>query len=329
MPPRLVLDHLYQLVLPTPFGVGPVNVYLASDDPITLIDTGPRDPATRDALDAELQALGLARADIRRIVVTHAHSDHYGLAADIVRAASAPVEVGTHPYNRAWLQDYEQERVQRLMFYKRIMDESGVPPEEQQRIAGARRGVGRYAEAVRIDRPIVEGDRLTFAGRAWTALHMPGHAGGMVCLFEPDSRTLLSSDHLLRDISSNPVVEPPTRAGDAKPRRLVEYIREIKRAADLRPSVAWGGHGEPIHDVRRLVRQRLHFHERRAQRILDAIGDGERTAFEIAVPLFGKLGAIDSFLALSEVIGHLEWLEDQRRLEAVPRGEAIYWRRAK
>ena len=327
--PRLVLDCLYQLVLPTPFAVGPVNVYLAADDPVTLIDTGPRDDPTRAALDLELGALGLARADIRRIVVTHAHSDHYGLAAEIVRAAPASVEVGTHPYNTAWLRDYEQERASRLMFYKRIMDESGVPAKEQERMAGARRGVGRYAESVTIDREIVEGDRLTFAGRTWTSLHTPGHAGGMLCLFDPDSRTLLSSDHLLRDISSNPVVEPPARPGDPKPHRLVEYIREMKRAADLHPSIAWGGHGEPIHDVSKLVRQRLHFHQRRAQRIMETIGDGELTAFEIAVPLFGRLGAIDSFLALSEVIGHLEWLEDQHRLEAVRRGEVIYWRRSK
>lgn len=325
--PRPVLDHLYQLTLPTPFAVGPVNVYLATDDPVTLIDTGPRDDPTRAALDDELRALGLTRSDIRRIFITHAHSDHYGLAAEIARAASAPAEVGTHPYNHTWVQDYEHERAHRLLFYRRIMDEAGVPPGEQERMAGGRRGVGKYAEAVRIDREIDEGDQLTFAGKLWTALHMPGHAGGMLCFFDSDSRTLLSSDHLLRDISSNPVVEPPMHAGDPKPRRLVEYIREMQRASDLHASIAWGGHGEPIHDVGKLVRQRLHFHERRAQRITETIGGGEMTAYQIAVPLFGKLGAIDSFLALSEVIGHLEWLEDRHRLEAVPRGEVVYWRR--
>lgn len=324
--PTLVLDRLYQLRLPTPFAVGPVNVYLAVDDPVTLIDTGPRDDATRQALDDELSTLGLARESIRRILITHAHSDHYGLAAEIVRLAAGPVEVATHPYNHAWMQDYEHERVNRLMFYKHIMDQSGVPPDEQERMASGRRGVGKYAEAVKIDREIVEGDRLTFAGRAWTALHTPGHAGGMLCFFDPDSRTLLSSDHLLRDISSNPVVEPPMRAGDPKPRRLVEYIHEMQRTADLHPSIAWGGHGEPIHDVRKLVRQRRHFHERRAHRILEVIGDGAMTAFEVSRPLFGRLGPIDSFLALSEVIGHLEWLEDQHRLQVEPQGSVVYWR---
>jgi glyoxylase-like metal-dependent hydrolase (beta-lactamase superfamily II) len=327
--PRLVLDKLYQLTLPTPFPVGPVNVYLASDDPITLIDTGPRDDATRAALDDELRALGLARSDVRRIVITHAHADHYGLAAEIVRdgaARSTRVEVWTHAYNRIWLEDYEAERVRRLMFYGQILIESGIPPEERERLAGARRGMGRLGEAVGIDREIGEGGALSFAGKTWRALHMPGHAGGMLCFFEPGSRTLLSSDHLLRDISSNPVVEPAPDLTAPKPRRLVEYLREIQRAADLQPAIAWTGHGEPITDVRKLVRQRTLFHNRRAQRILDLMGGREVTAYEIAGPLFGQLSGIDSFLALSEVIGHLEWLEDQRRLQSVRRGEVVYWR---
>ncbi len=324
--PRLVLDCLYQLTLPTPFAVGPVNVYLATDDPVTLIDTGPRDEAARAALDQELRTLGLARSNLRRILITHAHSDHYGLAAEIVRSADR-AEVWTHPYNRTWLEDYETERINRLMFYNQILVESGVPQDEQARIASGRRGVGRYAESVHIDRELEEGDTLRFAGRKWSVLHMPGHAGGMLCFFEPELHTLLSSDHLLRDISSNPVVEPPPNANAPKPRRLVEYLREIRRAAELRPAIAWTGHGEPITDVDKLVRQREHFHTRRAQRIMETIGDGAMTAHQIAGPMFGKLGAIDSFLALSEVIGHLEWLEVQHKVEPVRRGELVYWQR--
>jgi len=326
--PRPVLDHLYQITLPTPFPVGPVNVYLATDEPITLIDTGPRDDAARQALGEALHVLGLKRGDIRRILVTHAHSDHCGLAAEIARDGDGS-EVWTHPYNRMWLEDYETERARRLAFYSQLVRESGAPPGEQERMAVARRGVGRFAEAVRIDRELGEGDCVAFAGKTWRALHMPGHAGGMLCFFEPESRVMLSSDHLLRDISSNPVVEPPPHPGAPKPHRLVEYVREMQRAADMHPSIAWTGHGEPITDVDKLVRQRLRFHSRRAQRIGSLLQNGEMTAYEVSRPMFGRLGPIDSFLALSEVIGHLEWLEEQRRVESFRRGEIVYWRSAK
>ena len=66
--------------LPTPFYIGPVNVYLIPEDPVTLIDTGPKTKEAVDTLRAALRTEGLAVADIRRIVLTHAHEDHCGLA---------------------------------------------------------------------------------------------------------------------------------------------------------------------------------------------------------------------------------------------------------
>ena len=104
-------------------------------------------------------------------------------------------------------------------------------------------------------------------------------------------------------------------------------IEDVQRMADLEPGVAWTGHGHEIHAVHKTVRQRLHFHERRAQRILDLIETEERSAYQIAEPLFGRLQGMDSFLALSETIGHLDWLEEQGRIEAVQHDSAIYWKR--
>jgi glyoxylase-like metal-dependent hydrolase (beta-lactamase superfamily II) len=320
-----VLQGLYQIVIPTPFKVGPVNCYVTTSAPITLIDTGTKWDESRRAMQQELAELSLTIDDVQRIVITHAHADHYGLAAEIVRASGA--EVWTHQHNQAMLEAYETIRAQRDAFYLQLMTEAGVPPEQRQRVADSRRGGTRHAEAVKIDRALAESDEIELADRTWQVYHTPGHAGGLICLFDPQSRVLLSNDHLLRDISSNPVVEPDP-AGGPRPHRLVQYLQHMQRMADLEPSVAWTGHGHEIHDVHKTVRQRLHFHERRAYKILDLIGPGERSAYEIAAPLFGRLDGIDAFLALSETIGHLDWLEEQGRIEAVQRDEVIYWRRS-
>jgi len=223
------------------------------------------------------------------------------------------------------LEAYETIRARRDAFYLQLLTEAGVPPEQRQRVADSRRGGNRYAETVKIDRVLEEGDEIELADRTWRIYHTPGHAGGLICVFEPQSRVLLSNDHLLRDISSNPVVEPDP-GGGPRPHRLVQYIHHLQRMADLEPGVAWTGHGHEIHDVHKTVRQRLHFHERRAQRILDLIGAEERSAYQIAEPLFGRLDGMDSFLALSETIGHLDWLEEQGRIEAVQRDGVLYWR---
>ncbi len=208
------------------------------------------------------------------------------------------------------------------------MTESGVPVEERQRVADSRRVGDRFAESVPVTRTLDESEQVEFANRVWQVYHMPGHAGGLITFFDPESRVLLSNDHLLRDISSNPIVEPDPNGGP-RPHRLVEYLYHLQRAVDLQPSIAWTSHGEPIHDVEKLVRQRFHFHERRAEKILGMIGDEERSAFEIAEPLFGRLNGVDSFLALSETIGHLDWLQEQGRVETSMREGVIYWRRKK
>jgi glyoxylase-like metal-dependent hydrolase (beta-lactamase superfamily II) len=319
-----VLKELYQIVIPTPFKVGPVNCYVSTTAPITLIDTGPKWDEGRAALQSELAALGLKMGDVQRIVITHTHADHYGLAAEIVQASGA--EVWTHRHNRAMLEAYETIRAQRDVFYMQLMTEAGVPLEQRQRVADSRRGGNRYAEAVQVDRELEGGDEIELADRMWKIYHTPGHAGGLVCLFDPQSRVLLSNDHLLRDISSNPIVEPDPDGG-LRPHRLVQYIQHMQRMADLEPSAAWTGHGREVHDVRKIVRQRLHFHERRAQRMLELIGAEERSAYQIAEPLFGRLSGMDSFLALSETIGHLDLLEEQGRIEAVRQDGVIYWRR--
>jgi glyoxylase-like metal-dependent hydrolase (beta-lactamase superfamily II) len=323
--PTQVLNGLHQIVIPTPFKVGPVNCYVSTSPPITLIDTGPKWDEARHALQSELASLDLKIADVQRIVITHTHADHYGLAAEIVQASGA--EVWTHRHNKAMLESYETIRAQRDEFYTQLMTEVGVPAEERQRVVDGRRGGNRYAEAVRVDRLLEEGDEIILADRAWRIYHTPGHAGGLICLFDQQACVLLSNDHLLRDISSNPVVEPDPDGGP-RPHRLVQYIQHMQRMAELEPSVAWTGHGHEVHDVHKVVQQRLHFHERRAQRLLDLIGAEDRSAYQIAEPLFGRLDGMESFLALSETIGHLDLLEEQGCIEAEQRDGVIYWRKA-
>jgi glyoxylase-like metal-dependent hydrolase (beta-lactamase superfamily II) len=325
--PVQVLPDLYQLALPTPFPVGPVNVYIARDaHGLTLVDCGLRTPQARAALDAGLAALGYAVRDVRRILVTHAHADHYGLAAAL--ASESGAQVFTHPFNRPVLEAYDEERERRLAFYAGILRESGVPDELQHIIGHMRRDIGDYAETVRVAGDLNEGDMFTLAGRAWQVLHTPGHSAGLVCLYEPHSRALLSNDHLLRDISSNPLVEPPPLGHSARMKSLVEYIAQMQRVAAMDISIAWPGHGEPIHDVRALVRQRVEFHARRASGILEILDGHSLTAYQIALRLFPRLDPLNFFLAISEVLGHLELLETKGHASLAQDGDILVWKKA-
>src|ERR1700730_10625883 len=83
--------------LPTPFYIGPVNVYLIAEDPITLIDTGPKTKAASEALREGLRRAGFLTSDFRRIVLTHGQEDHCGLAKSL-RDEAKDAEVLVHDW---------------------------------------------------------------------------------------------------------------------------------------------------------------------------------------------------------------------------------------
>ena len=320
------LEHLHAIELPTPFPVGPVTVYLADapGEPRTLIDTGPSTTETRAALEAGLAHLGYALSDLECIVVTHAHADHFGLAAELVAASGA--RLLTHPWNPPSMGDHGADHDRRVAFYAELLRQAAVPVEMMLAVGRATRGVDHFAQPVAADGTLDEGDTLRLAGRDWQVLHTPGHAAGLICFYEPASRTLLSSDHLLADISSNPLVEPPLAGETERPRSLALYRASLQRVAAMGPARALPSHGPIIHDVAGLVRQRLEFHEQRMERVRDAVRQGAHTTWEVTQALFPRRSPLDTFLAVSEVIGHLDLLEMEGSLQGEPWNGAIRWR---
>jgi glyoxylase-like metal-dependent hydrolase (beta-lactamase superfamily II) len=323
-------DYLHCISIPTPFPVGPVNTYLAEGEQLTLVDTGPRYRPARGALTDGLTELGYGVADLRRILLTHAHADHCGLAAELVRVSGA--EVWTHPANVSRLtNDGSTVRaiwhdVRGVIFYARVMRWSGVPLPMMIKLARMRRGMGQYAEPVTPDQTVVDGDVIPLGCDDWQVLHTPGHTGGLICLYQPERQLLISSDHLLRDISSNPIVDPPEPGEPEPPRRLVQYLEQLRRVAELDVALALPGHGPVITDHRALIQGRLSFHQERADRILETLDERALTAHEIAGEFFPNLGPINAFLAISEVIGHLQWLETEDEVAQVKRGGVARWR---
>src|SRR3989441_2535198 len=128
--------------LPTPFYIGPVNVYLIPEDPVTLIDTGPKTKEAVDTLRAALRANGLGVADIRRIVLTHAHEDHCGLARAL-RDEAKDAEVLVHKWetgHRAGRLEYEGHR--------ELLVRSGVPRDEVEELRKIYDGVRQYTDSL-------------------------------------------------------------------------------------------------------------------------------------------------------------------------------------
>lgn len=318
---KVSMDDLHCIAIPTPFPVGPVNVYLLVGEELALVDTGPNTDEALAVLRTSLAAYGYTLADIRYLVITHAHPDHYGLAARIVAESGA--RVCSHHINVPRLANDQSEVRQRYAYYAQILHQSGVPLSSLAGLQAELSTALRYAQPVTVDVALNDRDVLTLAGASWEVIHTPGHARGHICLYNPENRYLLSGDHLLSDISSNPILEPPLPGEIERPRSLAQYLRSLKRLEALEIAVAWPGHGVPITDHRSLIDQRMQFHRQRAEEIAAILSEEPKTASQIATSLFSDLQGIQILLAVSEVIGHLDILEEEGRVMAQQTGGVV------
>lgn len=304
-----LLRRIHQITLPTPFPVGPVHTYLVEGDPLTLIDTGPQTPEALAALQAGLARHGVALGDIQRVIISHAHADHYGLVGVVVAASGA--EVWTHPLAQPLVEGWVFYLAPREQFWLDLLLAAGVPEGPARRTADLYRGMQQFITHAPVSRLLDEGGVIALAGADWQVLHCPGHADNLLCLYEPGDRLLLGNDHLLAHISSNAIVGPPPLGETERRRPLVDYWTSLCRIYGMEIALVLPGHGEAVADVRSLINSRFRFYEQRLARLQGELRGGPRTIWQLAEALFRRLDTVDTFLAASEVLGHLDVLEDK------------------
>lgn len=305
---------IHQIPVPTPFpGLGPVYVYLVRQDPVTLIDAGLGLPDCRDALQAGLAAHGVGLRDVRRILLTHAHVDHFGLAAWIQEESGAEV----------WMHPDEQAKAEGAPWWRdclvRTMEEAEV---DAAVIAMARefwrmeRLVGGPVAAWQ---PLADGQRFPFEGGELEALHLPGHALGHTGFLDREARTLIGGDHLLEGVTPNPIMEPVLPGHpDAVPHdparalTLAQFLRSLDRVAGLDLERVLPGHGPVITDHRSVVERYRAKHAHRLDAVLERLGAG-RSPWELTREFYPRVQGFDQFLAFSEVMAHLDLLVVQGR----------------
>jgi glyoxylase-like metal-dependent hydrolase (beta-lactamase superfamily II) len=131
---------------------------------------------------------------------------------------------------------------------------------------------------------------------------------------------LIAADHLLKHISSNPLVSRAVDPGgdpNARPQSLVTYLDSLAKTREMDIGLVLPGHGEPITDHRELIDQRFALHERRAEKIHALIAERPRTAYELAQALWGNIAVTQAYLTLSEVLGHTDLLLNRGRVREI------------
>jgi glyoxylase-like metal-dependent hydrolase (beta-lactamase superfamily II) len=307
---------IHRLAIPTPFQVGRVNAYLIEDSPLTLIDSGPNSERSLGELERGLAARGHAVEDLELLILTHQHVDHFGLAATLARRSGAEVAAlaGLAPYLRAF--DAATELDDR--FVQRVMLRHGIPAGVIATLRTASASFRKWGTAVEITRPIRDGEELGLRDRTLRALHRPGHSPSDTVFVEESRAIMFAADHLLANISSNPLLARPLDAAPdftgPRPPALIDYMTSLKHTHGMDLSLVLPGHGPPIADHRALIDSRLHMHHRRAERIHSLVSVRALTAHEIATELWGNVAVTQAYLTLSEVLGHIDLLLEEGRV---------------
>lgn len=202
---------IHRLAIPTPFQVGRVNAYLIEDSPLTLIDSGPNSERSLQELERSLAVRGHAVEDIELLVITHQHVDHFGLAATLARRSGAEVAAltGLAPY----LREFETSTELDDRFAQRVMSRHGVPADVITALRAVSASFRAWGEAVEVNRPVEDGGELRLRDRTLRVLHRPGHSPSDTVFVDESRAIMFAADHLLANISSNPLLARPLDAG--------------------------------------------------------------------------------------------------------------------
>lgn len=300
-----IFDKTYKIELPIPFPLKTTNVFFIDEPPRTLVDTGIKTEASFDALKNGLGAIGLSPHAIERILITHGHIDHYGQAKKLSALSGAPIYIHSKEYGRI------RSIVHSFGFLKLILLRNGVPEvlvnEAIRYIELAQNLADSLEEAFFLD----DGDLIEFKSMTWKTIHCPGHSPGLICFYWPEAKVLFSGDHLLKEITPNPVLYVPENKLPFHYPSLKEYLASLEKIEKFDISLLLPGHGENVCDVKGLIRKIFEHHRERMDHILSFLSNEAKTPFEIAMDLFPGVPSFEIFLGISEALGHLEILREK------------------
>lgn len=310
--PTLMEGGIVLLRLPLPFALNHINTYLLDEgDGWTLVDCGLDCAAAREAWEVALASPLLHGRAVRRILVTHHHPDHIGLAGWLSRRFDAPMSITAGEYAVAGrYSDPSRDIVsERLGFWR----EHGVPEDiaswlmqRMPRYSKHVHALPENVEFVSLNEPLRLGQRL------WQPILGRGHSPQHLSLFDASTDVLISGDQILPEITPNIAVWP---GGDMNP--LQSFLNSLDNFTSLGGDpLVLPSHKQPFRGLAQRVAEFRHHHEERLGHLAGACNQ-PITCFEALPALFGRpLRNEELGFGLGEGVAHLNYLEGRGALNS-------------
>ena len=325
-----ILPGIHRIQVPNPTSDRVfLNSYLIQGkDGWLMVDTGWGTAAAFDTVADGLSDLGIDFADIKEIVITHSHPDHYGLADKIRELSKAKLvlhqaEIPASTSKFTNMQDFLEMMAQWLQM-------NGASDEDLPRLLEASPGM-KAVRSFGIPDEFLNGGEIVSTGLFdFQVIWTPGHSPGHICLYERDRKILLSGDHILPHITPNIGFAPWSGSNP-----LGSYLTSLRKLERLEVDIVLPAHEWVFKGLVNRINELIHHHEQRKKNILNVFGSRSRTAFQIAFHIpwsvdgketcFGDLSPIDKRMAIWETLAHLELLRAESAADSHNREGTIFY----
>lgn len=299
-----------------PFALDHINLWLLRDElngrqGWTIVDCGIANPATREVWEQVFDSRELGGLPVLRVIVTHLHPDHVGLASWLTKKWSTP----DHEC-RLWMSatDFNAARMASSatagtgVISAPFAASHGITDAET--LDKLRGGSGHYASLVPEVpdqfRRLIGGDTVRIGGHDWVCHTGYGHAPEHISLHSASQGVLISGDMVLPRISTNVGVSESEPEGNP----LLRYIESIERMRALpADTLVLPSHGRPFRGLHTRIDQLQSHHDERFAEVLQACAKAPQSAADLLMVLFKrKLDLHQTTFAMGESIAHLNAL---------------------
>jgi len=306
-----------------PMQLNHINLWLLEDEGgWTVVDTGINDQSTREAWEI-LFTGGMAGWLVKRVIVTHLHPDHVGLAGWITERFEAPLWMTRTDYLlcRTLVADTGREAPEEgVRFYRAAGFSDEAIAEYKSRFGFFGRAVYRLPQAYR---RVQDSERIEIGGRSWQVVVGRGHAPEHGCLWCEADNLFISGDQILPRISSNVSVFPTEPEGNP----LQDWLDSCARLRALLPddTLVLPSHNEPFRGGPRRLTELIDDHEQNMQKLVVLCAEPKR-AIDVFPALFrSRITSGNYGMATGESIAHLNCLMARGRVGCAADADGVNW----
>ncbi|HYZ91654.1 MAG TPA: MBL fold metallo-hydrolase [Actinomycetota bacterium] len=294
------------ILIPTPWDVGEVTAYLFAGDPVTLIDSGIDTREGRSALSEALRTQRLTPSDVDQVLVTHAHTDHFGGAIWLQQESGCDVFVHRSDLGMATNPNWRETE-------RGIFPTLGFTDEEVEAFFAGHSHEWRFPEFT----AFADGQAFDVGATRLSIEHHPGHTPGHVWIVDEPSGALFVGDYLLSNHPTNAGLESDDTQPHGRAPLLQQYNAGLRELLERDAPALFPAHGPAIEGHRELTRRRLQKTDRRTRHVLEGLQARKGPATPVALGRALYRDRMDrNWEVVADLVGRLDLLVAEGRATA-------------